>query len=153
GAVPNSINLYVENPLTMEIVDPATKLEGGDGLGNQILFPDGTSADMSVVVFESPVNLVPAASGSELKLYALRGGKVELVGYLPDGSLAAAGAESVLSGERGGEGLIDGDAVSQDGSRIPFYSFTPSGTHKQLYMRENGASTVWVSEPETSGPS
>jgi hypothetical protein len=152
GAAPNSVNLYVENMLTAGIVEPVTKLEVLETEGSQLMWTLGASADVGVVAFETPMNLVPRAVGKEYKFYEFRNGKVELVGYLPDGSLSPAGAVAPRAASEGQESVLRKDTVSSDGSRILFV-LPPSGSESQLYMRRNGTSTAWVSEPETSGPS
>jgi hypothetical protein len=152
GAVPNSNNLYIENMLTVGMVEPVTKLEVPEAEGSQLVWSLGASSDLSVAAFETPSDLVPRAVGKEQKFYESRNGKVELVGYLPDGSLPPAGAAAPRAGVTGGESLLRKDTVSSDGSRILFVS-PPTGPESQLYMRRNGTSTAWVSEPETSGPS
>jgi hypothetical protein len=152
GGAPNSVNLYIENILTASIVEPVTKLEVLETEGSQSMWTLGGSADLSVVAFETPMNLVPRAVGKEFKFYEFRSGRVELVGYLPDGSLPPAGATAPRAASEGGESVLHKDTISNNGSRILFVS-PPTGAESQLYMRRNGTSTAWVSEPETSGPS
>jgi hypothetical protein len=112
----------------------------------------GGSSDLGHVVFEEGRNLTPEAPGGEDELYEWTGGVVRLVSVLPDGTAAANGT---LGGAIGNH--IEGDfvaplnvvnfrhAVSTDGSRIFFQA------NGNLYLRENGTSTVQVDAPHGAG--
>ncbi len=87
----------------------------------------------------------PAVGGGETNLYEWSGGQLELVNVLP-GSTAAAPNAVIGSGllmANGGENFAFDHAISDDGSRI-FWSEKPSG---QVYVREDGATTIEVPDP------
>ncbi|HEV3093665.1 MAG TPA: hypothetical protein VGY30_04030, partial [Solirubrobacteraceae bacterium] len=151
GAVPNSVNLYMEDMSTLGIVEPVTKLEAPEAEGSQLMWVQGYTPDLSAVTFETPINLVPPANGKEYKYYAFRNGKVELIGYLPDGSFPPAGALPPRTIKESLKSRLQLDTVSRDGSRMPFVS-PVSGSESQLYLQRYGMASAWVSEPETSGP-
>ena len=113
------------------------------------------SDDFRHVTFESSRNLtqetidagLPTSAGDH-KLYEWVDGIVRYVGFLPDeegGGLARAVA---------GRGTIAfptsyvHDTISDDGSRI-FFTVPETG---QLYMRENGTTTIRINRSESTAP-
>jgi hypothetical protein len=150
GGVPDGQNLYDVN-LGGEELQTITEPLGEEAIGQFALqgLPRAYSADMGVVVFETQYNLLPEAQGGNYKLYAWEHGVLKLVGLLPGNTIPAEGARSP---EGSFEGPQRNDTISRDGSRIIFMA-TPEGeSSRQLYMRKNGTSTVWVSQSESSTP-
>jgi hypothetical protein len=165
GAYPEWNNFYLENSETGELLEPIVVSNNPGKEGDQPQdrqYPEwvtytGGSSDLGVTTFETFVNLVPEAGGERRKLYALEHGTLKLVGVLPDGSVASGGSEAVYEANNLSAvgAIFYKDAVSQDGSRIFFYS--PSGggglgseaKDRQLYLRRGGSTTVMVSESET----
>jgi hypothetical protein len=102
------------------------------------------------ILFETNDNLVPEASGTDVKLYEWDSGTVRLVGVLPDGTIAmdahAGNGSSFFSFTETSQTL------SEDGSRIVF----STASDRQLYLRENGgrpsARTLWISKSEKATP-
>jgi hypothetical protein len=119
----------------------------------------GASTDFSHVLFESNGQLTPEAPETGIEsLYENVGGKVSLVGILPDGSPAAnstAGAGSRVGEE--GTGSTDSrveHAISKDGSRVVFQAPADGGSPDseqngllEVYDRINGEETVELSAP------
>jgi len=104
----------------------------------------GSSTDMSKVFFESQLHLTAdAPPEGTTELYEWDGGKVSVVGVLPNDEIAAAGA-------RLGRGPTQTDvqtAVSGDGSQVVFESGSPS----QVYLRTGGSETVAISLSQKTG--
>jgi hypothetical protein len=92
------------------------------------------SSDMGVVAFQTSADLSPEASGEATKLYEWNHGSLRVGGVLPGEVIPAGGSQGL--------------AVSDDGSRILFVATPEGASASQLYMRKNGASTVWVSRSE-----
>jgi hypothetical protein len=124
---------------------------------------DGASADFGTVIFNAPAALTPEApggsGGSVQNLYAWTGGAISLVSQIPPAgqvSCGAAGPACVpapAGGRFGGENAIKNEGslngsflrmISSDGSRI---FFTANNNH-DLYVRENGETTVQVDAPQ-----
>jgi hypothetical protein len=129
---------------------------------------DGASADFSTVIFNAPAALTPEAPGGSGggvdNLYAWRGGVLSLVSQIPPAGQASCGpagpacvpaphggrfgdenANSVQELRPSGNSIIG--AISSDGSRVFFT--TAEG---DLYVRENGESTVQVDASQAGGP-
>jgi hypothetical protein len=106
---------------------------------------DGASADMSHVLFQTDVPLLPEASSTVFhNLYEWHNGHLTLADILPNGEVAPEGAYAGATSQF--EPAVPfTNPVSEDGSRIFFVSGS------QLYMRENGTTTVQVSAPESGG--
>jgi hypothetical protein len=99
---------------------------------------DGASTNLSHVVFDESAQLTSnAPSGDDL--YESSGGKVSLVTVLPGGTPAVGQLADFPDGDAFG-------AVSADGSRV---FFTANG---DLYVRENGKSTVQLDSPASGAP-
>ncbi len=150
-APPNVEDLYLDDPVNYKTLEAVGRFEGFEEPFTPLLWrPElgGSSSDMGVVTFQMANNLVPEAKGTSPKVYMLDHGVVRLVSILPDGSLPV---EASLAREQAGS-ITYKDTVSQDGSRVYFVA-TPEGGERQLYMRENGTSTVLISESEASTPS
>jgi hypothetical protein len=133
---------------------------------------EGASADFSKVLFGEGAQLTPEAlaSGGEKfpntgNLFQWAGGAVTLVGQVPVAPATRCGAGAapcsapeegaILGGGEGSQTVHDGwvHAVSPDGSRV-FFRTGNSGA-SQLYVRENGATTVEYSASQKtngSGP-
>ncbi len=119
-------------------------------------FMAGFSSDDSRLFFETPEQLLPTAAAGTDNLYEWDGQTLSLVGVLPDGSVppggSFAGPYNWVSGTTGSGGAAAGfytqRAVSSDGSRV----FFTAGETGQLYVRENGASTVQVSASQRTAP-
>jgi hypothetical protein len=105
----------------------------------------GATPDYSHVVFESKENLTEGASGAGLKVYEWHDGAVSLVSKAPDGStFAEAGAGSGAAGR----GIPPRHTISEDGSKIFFQNQTGGARVENLYMRENGTTTVQLNVSE-----
>ncbi len=153
GAIPKGENLYLEDTLDGGLSALTTPTIPGETFVNPLTesYESGISADLGVVVFESVLNLVPGAKGVTKKLYAMDKGKIELVGVLPDETIAP--KDVVNPRYTPGSfpfytSLPYDDTVSRDGARIYFLSPAPPAA--QLYLRREGK-TAWVSEPEIPG--
>ena len=127
---------------------------------------DGASADFSTVIFNAPAALTPEAPGGPgggvENLYQWSGGVLGLVSQIPPAgqpSCGPAGPACVAAphgGRFGGEnanslaetpaGASIIGAISSDGSRV---FFTAEGN---LYVRENGETTVQVDASKVGGP-
>jgi hypothetical protein len=115
----------------------------------------GASEDLGHVVYNNALNEtaedpLPVQEGAKV-LYEGVSGETRVVGVLPNGDLADSG--TVLGSGR--VGLGSRNAVSADGSRIVFTTatealggVTPPG---QIYVRIDGASTVFVSGSQKDG--
>jgi hypothetical protein len=103
--------------------------------------PAGFSADDSRMLFETEVQLSPSAAAGQENLYEWHAGVVSLVGVLPGpgGSAPTGGSFAGPNGGATGEAYTQ-HTISSDGSRV---FFTAGGT-EQIYVRENGTSTVPV---------
>jgi hypothetical protein len=126
----------------------------------------GNTADFRHVIFESPVDLTPAATGNGNKLYESVDGHVRLAGILPDGTPAQESAAGLgaLNVDGLGTSQYTPNTISTDGTRIiftagPFTDPTTLGLKVfgrigDLYMRINGSSTIKlnVSERSTADP-
>jgi hypothetical protein len=116
----------------------------------------GASSDFSHVLFESNDSLVPGAPAAGVEnLYESAGGRVTLVGVLPDGTIAPLGATAGGGIEVVEEGAHELErAVSQDGSHVLFEAAADGGAPDpeqkgmtELYDRIDGSTTVEVSAP------
>ena len=131
------------------------------GSGFEVMYPAGFSADRSQLIFETDEPLLPNAAPGKTNLYELNNGALSLAGVLSDAECAAlslpsgcappAGSfagpynwqASFSQTQSGGatRGYYTAGTISSDGSRV---FFTAGGTG-QLYVRENGATTIRVS--------
>jgi hypothetical protein len=122
---------------------------------------DGASADFATVIFNAPAALThdaPGGSGGGVdNLYAWTDGVVSLVSQIPpagEPSCGPAGPTCIADpngGRFGDENAVKGESsqggsfvriISSDGSRIFFTA------NNNLYVRENGQSTVQVDAPQ-----
>lgn len=149
-AIQGGENVYVENtatgalqPITTPLGEPITQIGSFSQTGPGI---KATSGDLGVVTYETRLNLLTEAEGSEPKLYAWEHGALKLAGVLPNGSLPASGSTAPFPGSFDTEENQARGAVSRDGSRIAFMA------EGQLYLRREGTSTAWVSQSEASAP-
>jgi Tol biopolymer transport system component len=152
GAVPKGVNDYrlgTADGSLEAVTTPMTTVPVGATAMTTTL-RGVSSGDAGVATFESPVNLLPQATGNSEKLYAWNHGELTLAGILPDGSLPAAGSSAAHGTSFNGP-LTDADTLSRDGSRIVFLS-PGAGGEPQLYLRRDGTSTAWVDESEATVP-
>jgi hypothetical protein len=129
---------------------------GGTSGANQVR---GASADLSHIVLTSPDHLL--APGDEKQdpesdaIYEWSEGRLSLVNVNDEGELVSK-CGAVLGQQNGDTGQTH-DAVSADGSKIFFTAPDPYGKGSgcwegtahtpQLYVRENGTTTVPISAP------
>lgn len=135
--------------------EPFARLVNGEQGVDPAPFPGfsaefrGGSSDLDTVVFErpGPARLLPEASESTVGLYRRRGGTLDLVSVMPDGSQPA--DQSVVTspyrvnGSRGGGQQTH--EVSNDGNRV-FFSVDGA-----LYVRDGGTRTLAVSASQRAG--
>jgi hypothetical protein len=115
---------------------------------------EGSTPDLSTVVFEAHQQLLPGAPAalsegeeSGRQVYAWHAGRLALVSVLPGEADGAPGGAAVGSGPLNSANL---NAVSSDGSRVFFESPDPTynpPTPPQLYLRLGPDRTVEVSAP------
>ena len=127
---------------------PFGSADPGEERGHSVLFA-GSSTDMSHILFEANDALTPNAldPGVEANnLYDSVGGQLRLVNVLPDGTPAD---NATFGSPRPADFDIPGlsHVISADGSRI-FWTDLSSGN---LYVRENGSTTVQVDASQGSG--
>ena len=152
GAPAETNNLYVRDTLSNGYSLLTPKGPAGEPY-YQPFFADATD-DFSHVIFESnraltadaPEDLVP-------KLYESIGGQVRLVGIVggeaaPGGSVAGRGAGSFIEYSK----RYTQRTMSRDGSRIVFTAEPNFEGEGQVYLRENGTSTIHVSASQRSTP-
>jgi WD40 repeat protein len=123
----------------------------------------GASADFSHVLFASTAQLTPEAVNGGGNLYQWAGGSVSLVDQIPTPPATRCGgggppcSVSPVDTELGdGRRSVGGflNAVSPDGSKVFFTTGRNSQLH-QLFVRENGTTTVEISASQKnngSGP-
>jgi hypothetical protein len=164
-ATPYAANLFLRSSTgaytLINSAAPARSVEeicGPEGVTNCWSFIDvsvygGASSDFSHVMFESNGQLTPESS-SAASLYENVGGKVRLIGILPDGTPAAsstAGAEASIYGQyRNIE-----RATSRDGSHVIFQAPADAGLpdpkqqgETEVYDRLNSTETIETSTPD-----
>jgi hypothetical protein len=145
----NAENTYLEDNQKGQLQAITTPLGAGpiewQGLSRTAA---GHSSDLGVVAFETPMSLLRQTDGlPNEELYAWEHGTLKLAGILPNGTVPPGGAAQAFPSSEQNED------VSSDGSRILFVSPIDGSAARQLYMRKNATSTVWVSESEASAPS
>jgi hypothetical protein len=120
----------------------------------------GASDDFQHILFEANDALILGVSEEVESLYESVGGKVALVGILPDGAIASggtaagAGLEVEFSNYIPGRSKNVNHAISQDGSRVFFRAAADGGSPDpaqlgltELYERVAGSKTVEISVP------
>lgn len=122
----------------------------------------GASSDFSHVIFEENEGLVgTGAPGAPVEsLYESTGGRVSLVGILPDGAVAFGGSEpgsgisTFYSANNSAASHDVNHAISSDGQDIVFEAAADGGIPDptqngltELYDRLGGASTIEISAP------
>jgi hypothetical protein len=121
----------------------------------------GYSSDVGVVAFQSRLSLLSETLGDKGRVYEWDHGTLRLAGILPDGAIppgGSVGAGAEVYTDSAGIHVFPGgtvenhDTVSSGGSRVLFLSPADESSPPQLYMRKNGASTVWLSRSWTSSP-
>lgn len=151
GDAPSMFNLYVQDNDTRELrtvtvsqADPVNLLDGVAAV------PQGASDDLRHVSLTTQRGrLLPEAPVGVPSVYEWHDGTLRLASILPDGQPAAAGATGIPGLGKAYEQYRR--MVSPDGSKVLFLSPAPNGAD-QLYARIDHERTVWISEPETSGP-
>ncbi len=161
GEPPHNLNLFLRDNETgsyrlMDVTPPGT-LPGETS-------PEGASADYSHVFFRTMAQLTPGALGGTGNLYQWAGGVVSLVGQIPVAPATSCGiggspciaapAGASLGVSTNGHGYEHINAVSPDGSKV-FFRDSVAIVEGQLYMRENGTTTVEISASQKtngSGP-
>jgi hypothetical protein len=163
GASPSVYNLFLRGASgDYSLVTTAAPPEPPpSGCGNCFEGEDvpafaGASSDFSHVLFEANDSLVPGAPAAGVEnLYEATGGRVVLVGILPDGTIPPLGATA-----GGGIEVVEESAhqleraISQDGSHVLFEAVADGGAPDleqkgmtELYDRIDGSTTVEVSAP------
>jgi hypothetical protein len=165
GGVSKTSNLFLRDDATgaYSLINVAAP-----GLAPNAYQPtfDGASADFATVIFNAPAALTPEAPGGSAggveNLYEWSGGVVGLVSQIPPvgapscGPAGPACIPAPNGGRFGGENafadyLVNNGShvrvISSDGSRV-FFTANGSGN---LYVRENGDTTVQVDAPQ-GGP-
>jgi hypothetical protein len=170
--VNNQSNLYLGSGLgsptpSMTLVsDAASAIPGDQGSVNSGYTPNielaGASADFSHVAFETPYNLTAEASGESPKAYEWANGTVRVAGILPDGACESPPCQAPTSvigaGARAGAYTAPNNAISSDGARIFFTagalsnSVSDAGLAGDLYLREDGTTTVQIDASERTQP-
>jgi WD40 repeat protein len=149
--IPSAYNYYLEDTETKGLETITTPLGSGSiNIFSVTEKPGGVSEDLGVVTFETKANLLPTVTGSKPKLYAWEHGVLKIAGVMPDGLLPVNGSQEA---KVGGDAVANRGTVSRDGSRIVFVSKPEGSSQNQLYIRTNGETTTWVSEPERAGAS
>lgn len=149
GDTPQRMNLYVEDtatrsfrPVSVSQVDPLQLFDFIDPNSAPLL---GVSDDAKHLAFKTTTQMLPDAAPFTQNVYQWDDGVLSVAGKLPlpDGNAPSAGATVFPKNIR--------NTMSPDGTRLVFTS-TGDGSDPaaQLYMRIDGASTVWLSEPERS---
>jgi hypothetical protein len=107
----------------------------------------GASEDLTRVFFESSLHLTPDAPAEGInEVYEWVNGEVNVVGVLPDGTIAPSGATT--SYQRGNVSTAEHKwSVSPDGSDVVFQSGSP----EQIYLRSDGSTTTPISLSQKSG--
>ncbi len=166
-AAPTSrVNTYREDmrtdPFSYDLIAP-----NGTGVFEDTKLPIGGSEDLSHVVYASTTSETPdSPAGDLVKLYdweeeghgdcAQPGGCLSLVSVDPNGDPFET-SSNVPPYKIGGSPTPLPSAVSADGDRIYFYNEVPSPytwpagcsiAGCELYLREDGATTIQVSESE-----
>jgi hypothetical protein len=148
--------LYLEDTAT-----GSYQLVAGPLPGNFYLEPTpaGFSADGSHMIFESSEPFLPEAAAGENNLYEWYDGKLAVAGVLPASEGGGAPPEGSFAGPynwvkekttQGGaeKAFYTQNTISADGSRVIF----TAGGSGQLYLRENGTSTVRLSTEQRTTP-
>jgi hypothetical protein len=154
GAVDGG-NLYLSDLLTGarrflagDTTDEFTR-EMGDFTGPRLQFPGTVSAngDLSHVMFQSSVALLPEAPPGVRNVYEFTDGRLRLVNVMPDGTIDPTGGSIYSAGA-----TVSPRFVSADGSKIFFGSgLDNGGSPKPLYVRINGTTTVPLSVSRRAG--
>ena len=112
------------------------------------------SPDSKHVYYKSSENLAPGASGSNEKLYEWYAGTTTLVSKDPSGVQLSAASVELAGPARGVITVAGGPGLAGDPSRVFFmapYSSYPAA-NQEVYMRENGTTTVDISKSECTSP-
>jgi hypothetical protein len=148
GDVGGAYNLYLRDnrdDTHRTLSGPATAGPNPEG------FPFyGESADSSHVAFEARAALTPDAPEGTNNLYERADGELRLISVLPNDEPAPHGV--ILLSTALIHTLVH--TVSDDGSRIVFQTSDAGGDQEeeQIYLREDGESTVQVSKSQRTIP-
>jgi DNA-binding beta-propeller fold protein YncE len=148
GAIDGGSNLYRRNNISGQrsLVAAADGDALTDEMGGIFTPPKvGATPDLSHLVFQSKSQLLPEAAPGVFNVYESVGGDLRLVSVDPQGGVDPGGAQLKTSLR-----LKGFNPISDDGRRVFFNS--PVSTFPQgLYMREDGAVTVPISESQRAG--
>ncbi len=142
GAIEGGSNVYLRDNLTgTRTLIAASE---GNGLYGQFSSLGGSAyveatPDLSHIVLASSFALTPDALEGVPNIYDYTAGELHLVNHLPNGSVDPSGAHA------GAYNLPGQHIISEDGSRIFFMLGGSSTNPGQLYMREDGVTTVPIS--------
>jgi hypothetical protein len=147
---PSMINLYVQDTDTRALrTVTASRADPVHFIDVLQLAPQGASRDMRHVSLVTQFGrLLPEAPVGVPSVYEWDDGTLRLASILPDGTIPPDGAKGVAGSGIAGEKYRG--MVSPDGSKVLFLS--PSDGASQLYARIDHERTVWISQPETTGP-
>ncbi len=132
GATPGRYNRYIRDNATGSYQRLA---------GPGELHFAGATPDDSRILFEDEAKLLPAAAPEVPNLYEWDDGQLSVVGVLSNGKAPESGVAAGARSE-----TYQQNTISTDGSRV---FFTDAGTG-QIYVRENGTTTVQVSASRRS---
>lgn len=145
-APPHVVNLYRETVgQPYDLLSPSATPLQPDIFGGPAL-ADATP-DLEHIIFESTKNLTGDAVGFGPFLYEWRAGSLRLAGILP-ASEGGGPAQGSYAGQGASFAHYTETTISDDGRRV---FFTDASTGR-LYMRVDGASTVWLSRSEATVP-
>lgn len=139
GDTPGKDNLYVRDNES----GVYRTLNLGGGVSSAVTV--GASADLSHVVFESEIPLLPGAQPGHTSLYEWVDGELRLASILPNGEPAEEGRGGGPFGAIGALQPIR-NIISEDGSRIFF------GAEGQIFVRIDGVTTVKASATQRTVP-
>jgi len=164
GEPPNNKNLFLRDNISASYqlmnITPQGDTPAPAGFS-------GASADYSHVVFSSETQLTPDALNGTANVYQWQDGTVSLVSQIPvapatrcggGGPACVAAPQGANAGAGNYPATDDGgqmNAVSHDGSKIFFKDGIGPDPNGQLYVRENGTTTVEISASQKtngSGP-
>jgi hypothetical protein len=140
GDMPLRNNIYVEDTATRALETVTVSQVDAPTIPDFLQYPQfywPISADARHVAFVTSTQFLPDAVPGVPNVYQWDDGVLSVASVLPDGTVAANGADTPLN-LRG--------AMSADGSRLLITAST--GGNTQLYLRVDGSSTAWVSETE-----
>jgi hypothetical protein len=154
--VADASNLYLREDLlrpgtgTYELVSPCPLCASPLPVALRFFKPyvAGTSAGFRHVLFESPLDLAPGATGT-LKLYEWVDGALRLAGTLPDGTVP----DLAIAGQGATHSVYTPHVITADGSRV-FFTVPPDTDARSgsLYVRIAGRVTIQLNATERVAP-